>query len=514
MKRVPLICELSVLAVVLSVWPIERARADDETVDTSIKVTAPLDAANCSATPPTISVLSLSVDVSKAAFNPGESKISGPLTATNCSATPPTITVLGLTIDVSVAAIDGGDGSTGGCAGLVVGNTVEVELASAGTPLAATAVSNQGDGGSESGLAGPLEAIDTTGLTVTVLSLKINVASASFEDGGSLGALVLGQFVEVSLDASQLPNLVGTQLEAKSITTCATLVVGNLVQVKLSSDTLDSNGNLDATEVDQRGQGQQGWDHHGWWDQPGWGGSGGGDRGRDSGGDGGGSGGRDGGGDGGGGQVVVQAPVQSFNSGVGTCGTTNPGFCDNAPTTPCTAPTDCATAPTITVLGLTIDVSHANLGGCDDNSGDGNTTPIDFTKLMVGQFVEMRLASNQPPLSATEVRVLNFANQVEVEVDNRTGTAVSDSSDDVSVQVSDTVVVQSPAAAGRTKRVRKVLTFKMNSNGRFILAGLPTGSAKILVQRTASGATAVGRKSVKVKGNTTGRLRVRLSRSR
>ncbi len=511
MKRTNFIAVLLVTVTALTAGFTRRALADDETSDTSIKVVAPLDAANCSATPPTISTLGLSIDVSSAAFNPGESRVSGPITAVNCptgscsvtttqtcmtnsdcptgetcnlSGTP-TITVLGLTIDVSAANVeDGGDGNPVGCAGLAVGNSVEVELASAGTPLAATAVVNQGDD-AEAGISGPLQSIDTTGQTVTVLGLTINVASASLDGVGTLGDLVAGQFVEVSFDASQLPNLVGTQLEARPVSTCATLVVGNLVRVKLLSDALDLNNNLDATEVDQLGQDQQGWGYQGW-DHPSW--------------------------DGFGGEVKVQAPIQSFNSGAGTCGTTTPGFCDNAPTTACTTAADCATTPTITVLGLTIDVSQANLDGCDDDSGDGNVSPIDFSTLMVGQFVEMRLASNQPPLAATEVRVLNFANQVEVEVDDESGTPVSDPGADITVQVNDTVAVQVPAkGAGRTKRVHKGLTFKMNTNGRFLVAGLPTGRAKISVRRTANGVSRSGRKSVIVKGNTKQSVNLRLN---
>ncbi len=498
-------CPLSAVLAVLAfaVFSPHHGWADDETVDTSIKVVAPLDAASCTATPPTISVLGLSIDVSAAAFNPGESKVTGPITAINCPAgtcsvtttqtcttssdcpmgetcniPAQTITVLGLTIDVSSANVEGGDGEAVGCGALAVGNTVEVELASAGTPLSATDVS-QADN-SEAGIAGPLTNIDTMGQTVTVLGLTINVASASLDGVGSLGDLVTGQFVEVSLDATQLPNLVGTQLEARPVSSCATLVVGNLVRVKLASDST-TNGNFSATEVDQVGQGDQGWD------QPSW--------------------------DGSGGLVVVQAPIQSFNSGAGTCGTTTAGFCDNAPMTACTSAADCPTStPTITVLGLTIDVSQANLGGCDDDSGDGNVSSIDFSTLMVGQFVRMRLASNQPPLTATEVRVLNFANQVEVEVDDSSGTPVNDPSADVSVQVTESVVVQVPGhAAGRTKRVRRVVTFQTNSGGSFILAGLPTGRAKISVLRTTNGVTTKGRKSVKVKPNISQTLNLRLN---
>jgi len=65
--------------------------------------------------------------------------IVAPVDATSCSATPPTITVLGQTIDVSAAAISGADDASG-CAALVAGDTVAVQLAGSGAPLSATAV--------------------------------------------------------------------------------------------------------------------------------------------------------------------------------------------------------------------------------------------------------------------------------------------------------------------------------------------------------------------------------------
>ncbi len=44
----------------------QRASADDETTDTAIKIQAPLDATDCSGTPPTISALGLTIDISAA----------------------------------------------------------------------------------------------------------------------------------------------------------------------------------------------------------------------------------------------------------------------------------------------------------------------------------------------------------------------------------------------------------------------------------------------------------------
>ncbi|HEX7409457.1 MAG TPA: hypothetical protein VF515_17650 [Candidatus Binatia bacterium] len=128
-----------------------------------------------------------------------------------------------------------------------------------------------------------------------------------------------------------------------------------------------------------------------------------------------------------------------------------------------------ATAQTITLLGLTVDVSGANLDGADD-SGQ-NTQPIDFTQLIVAQFVAVQLASNTSPFVATGLELKNFSNQVqievEIEVDDSNGQQVDDVDsngnpvNDVSVDVTDTVPVQNttreraaapPLDAGRSRR--------------------------------------------------------------
>src|SRR5262249_50627755 len=130
-----------------------------------------------------------------------------------------------------------------------------------------------------------------------------------------------------------------------------------------------------------------------------------------------------------------------------------------------------------------------------------------------GQFVEMVLASSQPPLSATEIRVLNFANEVEVEVDDSDGQEVDDTDDngnpvdDVEVDVTQTVSVHGGPAG---KRVKKVLHLHHTSSGSVIVSGLATGHAKISVSRTANGVTSVGRGRVGVKPNTRRLVRVRL----
>ena len=175
------------------------------------------------------------------------------------------------------------------------------------------------------------------------------------------------------------------------------------------------------------------------------------------------------------------------------------------------------TGKTITVLGLTIDVSGAGLDGADDDSSDGNSQPIDLSELMTGQFVEVRLASNVAPLAATELEVKNFANQVEVDIEDANGNAIDDVDDqgnpvdDVDVDVAEKVLVQGgPATTGGSGLTRKTVVFNAASNGRFVLSGLPTGGARITVTRLHDGVRHTGRGRAVVKGNSIRTIQVRL----
>lgn len=182
----------------------------------------------------------------------------------------------------------------------------------------------------------------------------------------------------------------------------------------------------------------------------------------------------------------------------------------------------------VQVLGLLVNVSWASLDGADDNSEDGNSQGIDLTQLTTGQFVDLQLASNQPPLTATGLEVKNFANGIEVEIDDGSGTEVDDSNndgtseDDIEVDVEDTTLVQAPsptpgsggAAAITTsslRRVRKTVTFHQRANGGIVsLNGLPTGHVKIAVTRVHNGTITVGHRRVGVRSNTTRFVHVRL----
>lgn len=275
----------------------------------------------------------------------------------------------------------------------------------------------------------PLDAVDCTAATITVLGLSIDVSNASIDaqDSGS----------------------------GQTVGSCADLNVGDSVEVVLASDTVP----LTATSVDDQGAGES--------------------------------------------EVSIQAPLQ-----------------------PIDANGDATDGQSIQLIGLTIDISQLqqqNMEG-DDDSGTP-TAPVGLSNLMVGQFVEVTLASNTSPLVATQLDVKNFTNTVDVEVDDQTGTEVEDTDqngnpqDDVTVEVDDTVVVQAPTPPGATtrrhRRMRKVVQFQVASSGGTIsLAGLPTGHAKIYVTRVHNGVATVGHRGVHIRGNTSRSVRVRLRQPR
>lgn len=178
------------------------------------------------------------------------------------------------------------------------------------------------------------------------------------------------------------------------------------------------------------------------------------------------------------------------------------------------------TTKVIVVLGLSIDVSGATLGGANDDGSECDNPAVDLSQLMVGQFVEVELdAAKFPALVARQLEVKNFSNVVDVEVeepDGEVGNVDEGGSplEDIDVAVSVKVKVAAPAA-GRASHARrvKVLHFRTRTSGRFKLAGLPTGRAKIVATRHAHGATMTGRRRVVVKPNTTRTVRLVLHRA-
>ncbi len=186
-----------------------------------------------------------------------EIKLSAPIDATNCTATPPTITVLGLSIDVSNINSDGGGGNGGtptpgegggsdgsggqggGCTALTAGQSVELTLSSDMPDANGNLDATQADQGedSEIKIEAPLQAVDTNNDAVDpngnvkVLGLLVNISNANMDgldDDGSpnptptatpgTSNLTVGQFVSMSI-TNNGGQLSATELEVKAFTT-------------------------------------------------------------------------------------------------------------------------------------------------------------------------------------------------------------------------------------------------------------------------------------------------------
>jgi hypothetical protein len=183
-----------------------------------------------------------------------------------------------------------------------------------------------------------------------------------------------------------------------------------------------------------------------------------------------------------------------------------------------------ATLKQITILGLTVDVSGAGLDGSDDK--DETSQPIDLSELVSGQFVEVQLVSSVPPLVATELDVKNFANQIEVSIEDRDGHPIDDVDGNETVSVSSTaptpvptpptyygVPIGLPPAVATPARERKQLHLHGSSHGRVTVSGLPTGRATILVKRSHGGIVTVARRNVVVRSNSSRSVHLQLQRA-
>jgi len=470
--------------------------------------------------------------------------IRAPLDAIDCAAMPPTVTILGLTIDVSTAKIevgdvgggeedlvarehdDGGDdegedgGGSGGCAALVAGQSVRLRLASDVPPLVATSIEGADDGSVV--IAAPLQAIDATAMTITLLGLTIDVGGATIQgtdgdDGGqpvTLDQLMAGERAVVRLDPAMLPALVALALQVRNDfavklrapldgVDCAAMpptitVLGLTVDISTAVVEAGSQGGdeLVAHQAD-----------------------GGGDGGDDQGGD------DQGGDDGGGGDqgqggcaalVVGQAVQVTFASDATPLVATKVEQ-DDDDGVEIKAPLQAvdAGAGTITLLGLTIDASMATTGGHDGDEGDDDDTlptPVDLTQLAVGQFADVRLdGSKLPALVATEVEVSSAGGGLEVEVDDPSGHELADPGAALTVDVLAKTRVR---GAGSRRSVVQTLHFRATTHGSFRLSGLPAGSAKVTVTGVSQGVTLARTTNTRTKSNEVRSLRVRLRRVR
>jgi len=168
-------------------------------------------------------------------------------------------------------------------------------------------------------------------------------------------------------------------------------------------------------------------------------------------------------------------------------------------------------AHTITVLGLTIDISQAEIGGDDDGEEGEDDQPPAPIQLIAGQFVEVKLASNVAPLVATEVEVKNSGTGIEVEIVDQNGNEIDDDDDDVEVVAT---VTATPPAGVKTKGGKKTLTFRAHSNGGVRLSGLPAGKAKLVVTRFHGSGKSSAKSSALIQAQTTTHVVTRLKQAK
>jgi Domain of unknown function (DUF5666) len=174
---------------------------------------------------------------------------------------------------------------------------------------------------------------------------------------------------------------------------------------------------------------------------------------------------------------------------------------------------------TITILGLTIDISQAEIEGdeegeqADSNEGEDDQPSAPLT-LIAGQFVEVKLASSQLPLTATEVEVKNSGTGIEVEIVDQNGHEIDDDDDDIQIVATVTPSTTSGTNKSAVKGGKKTLTFHAHSNGRVRLSGLPAGKAKLAITRIHSTGKSSGKASALIQSQQTTRVVTRLKQGK
>jgi hypothetical protein len=201
-----LICGLTLLAPGLLRADDDEGDDDDDQNHINVAIQGPVEAANCTATPPTLQILGLKIDVSKLVeqnqggqSNQGNQDDQGD--DHEDSAT-------------SIQPRDHGDDHEGGgnevlCSSLV-GQTIRLDLAGDQPPLVATKGHRaNGYNAHQIFVRGPIQAIDLTGQTITVLGLTISVVTSNGNAAPTplvdLTTLMVGQEVTVYLQSAHAP---------------------------------------------------------------------------------------------------------------------------------------------------------------------------------------------------------------------------------------------------------------------------------------------------------------------
>lgn len=197
-------------------------------------------------------------------------EIQAPLDAQNNATTPPTVTVLGLTLPVAASSSSASSRAHGADdPGFVppavsTGQLVKVELLSDTPPLTAQSYAVVGAYDQSIKIKAPVQAVNAAGLTVTLLGLTVDISTAVLDgqnDDNSVSipiaaaGLAVGQNAEITLDPAKLLALVAIKIEVRNFTNQLSLHIEDQHGVEIENETeaiqieveqhlslLDSNG--------------------------------------------------------------------------------------------------------------------------------------------------------------------------------------------------------------------------------------------------------------------------------
>lgn len=409
-------------------------------------------------------------------------KVEAPVDAIDCAVAPApqTISMLGLTIDISNATIGSGYGWRGAgatCSDLTVGQTAEVYLAG-DVPdgltgfLTATEVKTGDDGDGDVKINAPLQTVDPNAATVAVLGLAIDISQASLLNDRrhpiTASQLLPGQFVTLTL-ASKVPPLVATKLRVhiKQVKVEAPITA---ISCEGTPQTIGMLGlTIDVSKASFGSDGDDGDDL----------GAACADLaiGRTV-------------------EVYLTGDVPDGVTGILTATEVEIGDDDDGDVE-IEAPLQAIdpNGTSVTVLGLVVDISTATLV-------DDNEQPITATKLALGQFVDLDLASSEAPLSATELEAQTPTGQIELKVLDRRGKPVTN------------LTVNNVKAEVTVKGKKRILAVRSTGDGTFNVTGVPGGKTNIEVKLIRDGKTSKGRASFKAKANSNKTVTMRLKAAR
>lgn len=224
----------------------DEHESDDNTIRTTVQ--GPVQSVNCTATPPTVQILGLTIDVSKLVTHSSTATSTSTSTGTSTSTSTSTTRDHGEDDqgDDNQGNEDGGDDDGEGhgtsCSS-IVGLTVRLGLVNDQPPLQALNGKLVGGYNSSIFVQGPVQAVDTSTSTITVLGLTISTLTSNGNTSTSLvdlSTLLVGDQVTAFLKSDKAP-----------LTAYAIMVKhqDNGIMLNLSGDDDDEDKECEIEEV-------------------------------------------------------------------------------------------------------------------------------------------------------------------------------------------------------------------------------------------------------------------------